>query len=522
MLSTKNYLDFQIIEPNTGEVIAEWKGAEKANHAIPEDIVELDSSGQIKIIQAAAKKPLVGILHLTSKYMYGMTGHGVPLYLCEPMNQGYPCFRVACKERDRSRNLLVSFQFESWESGSELPRGALLKILGPVEDSTAEGEALAILSCPWSAPRPESHMASPSDRFLLSTGTFNIDPPGCLDIDDVITIKNIDESKYQIWITIADVSEVVKRGSKIYEVAEKIGATSYQDGKAVRPMLHRDLSEKACSLLPGEIRFGLSLRINFDRKSGERSSPSFQKVLVKNEKSFTYESVLASDHQDIQNVLTAFSGSEDPHKWIEYCMLLYNREAAKIIHEAGKGLLRAHDAPFQERLHALEAINPSLRFLAYQAAKYVGVGQGGAHWGLGVDLYCHASSPIRRFADLVNQQIIKDVITGRLSNNEERNDKRLAAHLNRRQKQIIQAERDFIILKAIQLAENAEVSGTFLWRKKEKAEFFINSWNCTIGVICENDLIQGKSYRIQYYCDRRKAAWKQRMIYRVLEDSSEQ
>jgi exoribonuclease R len=521
MLATKNYVDFQILDSISGSVLAEWKGAERANRALPEDRVRMTGQGSIEILERAARRPLVGVLQLTSKYMYGMTSHGVPLYSCQPLNKGYPCFRVACKERDRSQNLLVSFQFENWESGSELPRGSLLKILGPVEDVAAEAEALGIVSCPWSAPRPESESPAPTGRYLLSSGTFNIDPPGCLDIDDVITIKELPDSRFQIWITIADVSEVVRPGTKIFEVAQKIGATSYQDGRAVRPMLHRDLSEKVLSLLPGELRFGLALRVEFDILTGKISSPEFQKVLVKNQRSFTYESVLTEGDKQVCDVLRSFSSSEDPHKWIEHCMLLYNREAAKVLAAAGCGLLRAHDAPFQEQLEILSKIDPSLQYLAYQSANYASVGAGGgSHWGLGESLYCHASSPLRRFADLINQQILKDYLEAKPC--AFGGEAELAVVLNRRQKQIQAAERNFHLLKAIQTAERAVVQGTFLWTRNGKAEVYVRSWESTIRFVCEKDLIPGKTYEIQYYCDRRKATWKERMIYRLTEANSDE
>lgn len=520
MLATKNYIDFQILDSVSLSVLAEWKGAEKANRALPEDTVRMTADGKVEIVERAARRPLVGVLQLTSKYMYGMTGHGVPLYCCEPLNKGYPRFRVACKERDRSQNLLVSFQFESWEAGSELPRGSLLNVLGPVEEFPVEAQALSILSCPWSAPRPEPISYAPTGRYLLSTGTFNIDPPGCLDIDDVLTIKTLPDSRYQIWITIADVSEIVRPATKVYDVARKIGATSYQDGNAVRPMLHRDLSEKLLSLLPGELRYGLALRVEFDITTRQISTAEFQKVLVKNERSYTYENVLTQGEPSLCDVLTAFSGSSDPHKWIEHCMLLYNREAAKVLAAAGCGLLRAHDAPFQEKLQALEAINPDLRYLAYQSAKYVSVaGGGGSHWGLGESLYCHASSPLRRFADLVNQQIIKDVLDGKKSIFE--GEAICALELNRRQKQINAAERDYQLLKAIQTAEKAVVDGIFLWTRKEKAEFYVKEWETTIRFPFDVGLTPGKTYAIQYYCDRRKATWKERMIYRLVDVVSE-
>lgn len=530
MLATKNYRDFEVLDPVTGRIISSWKGAEKANRALPEDIVHLSADGTVELIERAAKKSLVGVLQLTSKYMYGMTGHGVPLYKCEPLNKGYPAFRVACKERDRSQNLLVSFQFENWEPGSELPRGALLSILGPVEDFTAESEALAILSSPWTAPRPETApVFQASDRRILSDGTFNIDPAGCKDIDDVITVTNLGNGVTRLWITIADVSELVGEWTKSWATAQKIGATTYQDGRAVRPMFHRELSEKACSLLPLERRYGLSLRIDWMPGKGFISNPEFEKVMVVNQQSFTYETIYMAETSLLETIACMASDLAgrkvtDSHEWVEQFMLFYNRCAAVALKKTGCGLLRAHDAPFQEKLGVLEAISPSLRFLAYQSAKYVALSEGGGHWGLQEDLYCHATSPLRRFADLINQQIIKDCLRGAPMTREPEADQRLAQHLNRRQKEIQRAEKHWELLKAITAAEKAEVTGVYLWSQNEKPVFYVEAWKSTIRVPLETkkELVVGKNYTIQYYCDRRKATWKERMIYRLVDVSVEQ
>jgi exoribonuclease R len=519
MLATSNYIDFKILEPNTQSVLASWQGTAKANRALPEDKVTLQEDGSVNLVERAPKKALVGILHLTSKYMYGMTGHGTPMYLCEPLNKGYPSFRVACKERDRSHNLLVSFQFESWEAGSELPRGGLLKILGVAEDPAAEAEALAILSCPWTAPRPDSAPCfQASDRPILSKGTFNIDPAGCKDIDDVITIEPLEGDAVRLWITIADVSELIVPGSKEYQIAEKIGATSYQDGVAVRPMLHRDYSEKACSLIPGERRYGLALRIDWSPSKGFRRPPVFEKVMVINQISFTYENVGMADSyvlNALKGITSELAGRpvEDSHEWIEQLMIFYNREAALMLKQANIGLLRVHDEPFQEKRKELLSINPRLEYLAYSAARYAPVGTEALHWGLNIEMYCHASSPIRRFADLVNQQILKDLLDKRPSKFNQSYIEALAEWLNRRQKQIAAAERDFACLRAIQTAQTPCVEGLYLWNEKGKCHFWIEAWRIVVRVTLAEVLEPGKTYQIAYFCDRRKAKWKERMIY---------
>lgn len=517
MLHTKNYIDFEIQDPLTGHILSSWSGASQAHRCLPGDKVDV-SSGYVELVDRGDHE-LVGVLHLTSKYMYGMTSRNVPLYLCEPLNKGYPCFRVACKEKDRSQNCLVAFGFESWDPGSELPRGSLRQVLGPVEDPAVEAKALAHLSCPYIAPKgdpPPDFLMSP-DRIQFTTGTFNIDPPGCKDIDDVLTLIPNEDGSWTIAITIADVSETVCRGSKQYTIAQKIAATTYQDGIAVRPMFHSSLSENVCSLLPGTQRYGLSLVFQWAPEKGILQEPHFCESIVVNQESYTYESIYSSKTVPLE-ILRLFASelagkpTIDSHEWIEHCMLFYNTHAAKLLSTLGLGILRAHDEPLQEKSKLLASIDPSLKFLAYKSAVYAPVSDSVRHYGLNLDVYCHASSPIRRFADLVNQYIIKAHLHSADLPYSKNELQLILNELNRRQKHIASAERDFAFLNAILQSESSTVEGIALWTEGQFQMYWIPSWQTTLRMPIKKECVPGERVNISYYSDRRKAKWKERII----------
>jgi len=517
MLATKDYKKFQVLDSSRA-VIYEFEGAALANKSLPGDSVRVVASG-VELVTRAEKRILVGVLCLTSKYMYGMTGHGIPMYLCETMNKGWPSFRVACKEKDRSQNLLITFHFDSWDE-AELPRGGLAEILGPVEDPAAEALALALIASPQNAPRPKTlPIITDFKRNKLTTGTFNIDPPGCKDIDDVITLEMVDDKIWRISVTIADVSEMVSLNSPQWIAAAAAGATVYQDGAVVRPMLHRHLSEEVCSLLPGKIRYGVALVAFWE--SGHLSTPFFQKVLVTNQESYTYDSIYKSKTVPLdilKAICSEISGRSitDSHEWVETLMLWYNRNAAAILRNLGAGLLRKHNAPFEERLAQVNAISPELQFLAYKSAEYCGADKPAKHHGLGVDVYCHASSPIRRFADLLNQVIIKRWIDGdRVAVREDFEG--VAEGLNRRQKEIAAHDRHYALLKAIRGAVRLEITGRVLWTEGAKAVVWIDEWKTIVRI--KSTEKPGVPIRLRYFCDRRKAQWKERILYEVINKS---
>jgi len=522
MLSTKNYKQFQIVDLS-GQILHEFEGATLANKALPGDSVRLKMPEKmVELVNRRENQLLVGVLCLTSKYMYGMTGHGVPIYLCEPMNKGYPSFRVACKEKDRSNNLLITFHFDSWDADSELPRGGLAEILGPVEDPRAEALALALIASPKSAPRPPMlPMITDIKRPKLSTGTFNIDPPGCKDIDDVITLERVDEKIWKIAVTIADVAEMVRPPSPQWTVARTAGATVYQDGAVIRPMLHRHLSEEVCSLLPGKLRYGLALVAFWEQ--GRLSVPFFQKVLVANQESYTYESIYKSKTVPLdilKCICSEIAGRSilDSHEWIEQLMLWYNRTAAKVLRDMGAGLLRRHDAPFQERRTQVLQISPQLEFLAYKSAEYCAASaRDVVHHGLSSDLYCHASSPIRRFADLLNQTVIKRWLDGEPISPDD-NFEKVATELNHRQKEIAAHDRHYALLTAIHGAVRLDITGTVLWLDGAKVALWIDEWKTLIRIRVPSDSTYkpGAKIGLRYFCDRRKAQWKEKILYEII------
>ena len=313
---------------------------------------------------------------------------------------------------------------------------------------------------------------------------------------------------------------MVSLKSPQWTAAAAAGATVYQDGAVVRPMLHRHLSEEVCSLLPGKIRYGVALMAFWE--GGHLSAPFFQKVLVTNQESYTYDSIYRSNTVPLdilKGICSEIAGRSitDSHEWVETLMLWYNRNAAAILRNLGAGLLRKHDKPFEERLAQVNAISPDLQFLAYRAAEYCGADTSDIkHHGLGMDVYCHASSPIRRFADLLNQVIVKRWIDGeRVAVHEDFEG--LAAQLNRRQKDIAAHDRHYALLRAIHGAVRLEITGRVLWTEGTKVALWIDEWKTIVRI--KSTEKAGESIRLRYFCDRRKAQWKERILYEVIKKS---
>jgi len=416
-LSTKDYKNFQILD-DTYRVLHTFEGSAKASPCLHGDTVSLSMDGALCLVQRSYHPILSGYLELDSKTTYGRSNRNAPLYLFVPLHTAYPPFIVSSTERDRSRKRVAVVEFLDWPSSSTFPRGALVTLHGPAGTLAAEEEALLINACPWkSLTKGLALMDDEGGRKRLGGHTFHVDPLGCRDVDDVITFEPTeDPSVTQVYITISDVASCVEELGAVDLMAAQMGCTLYRDGEAVRPMLPPFFSELYCSLLPSEPKRGISLgfRFNTTTRTVDIDSRTWAETEVVVDKSYAYETFTGEEADRTRDVAVALDPAtdpSDPHDWIATLMKHYNKAAGALLKEAGVGLLRRHSAPHQERLAKYAQWDPSLATLAYSSAEYCPASDPDTgHWGLGSEAYCHATSPIRRYADLANQRILKQFI----------------------------------------------------------------------------------------------------------------
>lgn len=411
ILQTKDYNHFMILS-DTGDLLYEWDGAKLANHCLPGDHVEW-KNGKCELELRDEHPLIVGTLELTSKSTYGMTKRGHMMYLCTPYDKRYPPFIVGSSEKDRSRNKIVLLSFVDW-TGS-FPRGTIQKTLGDSGEEKAEREALIWQACPWRYPehdyQPELKDSPQTNRILLSGHTFHIDPIGCKDVDDVFTFEQVTDSEWLITITISDVASYVEDGGAVDILASLIGQTLYNsEGTVLRPMLPAAYSERACSLLPGKEHVGVSFQFHWNG-STISDKKWFQSKFIVNE-SYSYEEFQScpSSYRPILKALASYLAGEtvdDAHEWVAQMMILYNTEAGKKLKDVNMGILRRHSEPDREKLERYKEHIPELEKLAFSSAEYcLAEDPNSVHYGLKTTTYAHASSPIRRYADLVNQRVL--------------------------------------------------------------------------------------------------------------------
>jgi exoribonuclease R len=482
MLTTKDYSVFHIINTTI-----QFTGAKLANKCLPGDQVEWDvQNNQCKLVSRGNHNWIVGTLELTNKSKYGLTNRQLPMYLFTPYDQSYPHFIVGSSEKDFSRNIIALISFGEWTPSSTFPRGNIQTILGNSGDFEAESQAIMWQACPWKYSSKEQYTPMLNDnivRTVLKGYTFNIDPPGCRDVDDVFTFEKISDG-WNVTITISDVAAYVEQGSNVDKMAEKISQTLYNnEGGVVRPMLPPQYSEEVCSLLPGKDSYGLSMSFIWNSKEQGITDIKWFSSIVKVDRSYTYEEFQRSNSPYIKPLeqiasYLADRHSPDSHEWVEQMMLFYNREAGKLLKGSGQGVLRRHSQPNLERLEAFQKSGIiELEKFAYSSAEYcLSTEPETVHYGLGTDAYAHVSSPIRRYADLVNQRILKEIIKQENKNDEKSIN---VYQMNRRGKAVKRFSRDIDFLKAISTGDtrfNAIIVEKKIFDDKIKIKLYVRKW----------------------------------------------
>jgi exoribonuclease R len=452
-------------------------------------------------------KLIVGVLEMTSKYRYGLTSRGIPIYLFVPYDEALPSFIVGCSHKNTGTNMIarVEVPCDIKVTGIEKPRGNLISLIGPVGDPVAEKEGLLQHYCPATYKKttviPDAADTHDSNRRDVSAATswtvFHIDPPGCRDIDDAIA-WNREENAW--CITIADAAAAVPADSDVDRIARQIGSTFYSlEGTAIRPMLPASISEDAASLRPGHRRRGVSLFLYPD------NTTHFELTWITVAHSYTYdtfpESALAKEITEKKK-----SPLPDPHAWIEMWMISYNMEVANLLKRAGAGILRTQKAAEVARWAGLD---PALQFLAMEAATYeIATPEGDqGHATLELPAYCHASSPLRRYADLTNQRVLKAIICGEPVTETVAS---LPADLNVRMNMNRRWGRDLTFLEhvapgRVHIIDVVWISASQVWVPTWKRILRLRHDPADIPSI-------GTKSQMEIFCDPTKRNWKRRVL----------
>ena len=470
---------------------------------------------------------IAGTLELTSKVRYGLTSRGVPLFRFIPYDKRFGPMAVGSSQRNLFYNIhaIVEPSAQPQHQG-ELPKANIIQSLGePTDDSE-----LKVLLTTYAydsqkdlQPPKVLHSLAEEDtthRRTLTGTTFHIDPPGCKDVDDSFTVAHMpDTQTWAIAINIADVSCRVLEGSALDLEARRRATSFYTPaGDAIQPMFPKEFSEGELSLLPGKPKPTLSLCFEVEEGIWLPTNVRWMSTLTQTTTSYTYDE---ADRQlpkspELQ-VLQKVAKTSDAHTIVERLMIFYNQEAGKILLTERAGILRRQ----KDGAAKYVQIPGVPEFLFYESAEFcLPTADSVAHHALGLSAYAYASSPIRRYADIINQRAIKALLTKDKAKTHLTQTQALVDDMNRRQKQAKAFQRDLFFMTSISKSpKDSCVEGTVVYVNLEKrsAKVWVPSWKTSIRVKnISADIAPGHPVSIQWYDNRQEARWKDKIVFKLL------
>ena len=223
--------------------------------------VEIDQAGEVMVDRLADAFPpdaiLTGLNHAEEKLyfaaaMWPMHDHDDLLAWSDRMEKTWGVQVVFEDPQLRAPDLRYRDRF-----GSDAQTIALRynrPVAFPAE-VTAQAEALV------AAFDLESEVASGRRRDLRETVVLSIDPVRTKDLDDALSIEEIEPGLYRIGVHIADVAAFVPQGTPLDEEALRRSFTLYLHEGEI-PVLPPVLSDQVCSLHGGEDSPALSLFVD--------------------------------------------------------------------------------------------------------------------------------------------------------------------------------------------------------------------------------------------------------------------
>jgi exoribonuclease-2 len=285
----------------------------------------------------------------------------------------------------------------------------------------------------------------PLRKDLTDIPLITIDGQSTQDYDDAISLENT-ENGYRLGIHIIDVDAYIKNGDPIDLAARQRTSSIYMPDDKL-PMLPSTLSEDLCSLKEGETRPGISTLVKMNRFF-EVIDYSIVPSIIKVHKQMSYtEANLLNGKNDpitslykiatllrekrlkagaIQITLPEVNIWIDDNREIRYSkvdrenpsrmlvsemMILANSLMAEFLaNHSTPAVFRSQPQPKQRLFKGIEtALMPNFMQRKQLSRAMIGTSPE-IHSGLGVKAYATATSPIRRYHDLLTQRQIKSVL----------------------------------------------------------------------------------------------------------------
>ena len=281
-------------------------------------------------------------------------------------------------------------------------------------------------------------------KDLTDLSLLTIDGQSTMDFDDALSVENKGDH-YLLGIHISDVGHHIRKGDIIDQEALLRASSIYLSDHKI-PMIPPELSENICSLIAGQRKAAISVMVKIapaGKIIGTEIFPSM--VTVNRQLTYTGANLLAESDTDIALLHTigrmfrsrrlddgaiqislpeisiGFEGNGTPkvirveretpsRMLISELMILANSVMAEFLTENRMpAVFRSQPEP-RERLYQGENGSLFQNWMQRKSlSRFALSTRGGRHSGLGLEAYVTATSPIRKYYDLITQRQIRAV-----------------------------------------------------------------------------------------------------------------
>ncbi len=297
---------------------------------------------------------------------------------------------------------------------------------------------------------------------------ITLDHPFSKDLDDAFWIEQDERQGHRLLVSIADVASFVRRDltpTLVQEAYERT-ATIYADGDVLLSMLPQSLSEDLLSLREGQPRATITLSFLLDAHFSP-NVPQIMLTRLNNVRRLSYaeaDEVIASSSSELATMLRLAHGIAQalfarrrlkgalalydlPSGWMtteegnlrtlrpeeQYTSHLIPNEFMILTNQALANLFAQHSLPALYRNHQARLTAPTQSVLLHNLELAVAHPERltpeqvrvstdlvmeramyspsiAGHFSLNLPVYLHLTSPLRRAADLLNQQVLVDFL----------------------------------------------------------------------------------------------------------------
>ncbi|NLF96828.1 MAG: RNB domain-containing ribonuclease [Candidatus Riflebacteria bacterium] len=286
-------------------------------------------------------------------------------------------------------------------------------------------------------------------RDLTAQRTWAIDTPETRDRDDAFSFETLPDGCNRLQVHVADPAELIKPGSLLDKEAARRGSSVYMPDQRIH-MLPTEISEELFSLNHEENRMALTFSLLFSPECELREVEIFES-LIHIEHAIDYDtadSMLSENHwlqqaldlaerlkkcrekmgavmfprqpelsikvRDDDIIVEQRNRDDLTQGMIAEFMIWANHAAAEYCRKNSIPCLYRVQEGDENRPEFGDSFDPVQFFAAIKTFRKTTVSQtANRHYSLGLSSYTQATSPLRRYSDLLVHRQIKAVINGR-------------------------------------------------------------------------------------------------------------